>query len=490
MGVPLANRHRKAFEKLVGFFVNTGVVRSNINPLTPFSEFAKRTHQDVLTIAENQDIPFDLIVDKVSKEHDLSRSPLFQVMFDLQRLPFINLKLDEIEISPYDFQIDISKFDLLFLLTDYQNHLKVAIEYNTQIFANDTVSLWANYYMEFMTQVANTPEQLIKDLKLISPTQEKKLISEIRSFRQPYPNDKTVVRLFEDQVKKTPDAVAVRYKGRDFTYQQINNMANQLAHYILNHFPSSKPLIGLLMNKSHLLIVAILGIIKSGKGYLALDPKYPTQRIAFILQDTQTELVITDGEMKKNLPVERVKILPLDEKWPEIENQDEHNPGLTISPEDIIYTMFTSGSTGIPKGVVVPHKAVIRLVFNQNYADFGPEEHIGFLSSIAFDASTFEIWGALLHGAILSIFPHLKPSLSEIARFIIEEEISLQFITTGLFHLLIDEQLDSLVTIKQLLAGGDVLSPVHLKNYSRKCPKVIILFLFTVLQRTRPIQQH
>ena len=471
VGVPLANRHRKAFEKLVGFFVNTGVVRSNINPLTPFSEFAKRTHQDVLTIAENQDIPFDLIVDKVSKEHDLSRSPLFQVMFDLQRLPFINLKLDEIEISPYDFQIDISKFDLLFLLTDYQNHLKVAIEYNTQIFANDTVSLWANYYMEFMTQVANTPEQLIKDLKLISPTQEKKLISEIRSFRQPYPSDKTVVRLFEDQVKKTPDAVAVRYKGRDFTYQQINNMANQLAHYILNHFPSSKPLIGLLMNKSHLLIVAILGIIKSGKGYLALDPKYPTQRIAFILQDTQTELVITDGEMKKNLPVERVKILPLDEKWPEIENQDEHNPGLTISPEDIIYTMFTSGSTGIPKGVVVPHKAVIRLVFNQNYADFGPEEHIGFLSSIAFDASTFEIWGALLHGAILSIFPHLKPSLSEIARFIIEEEISLQFITTGLFHLLIDEQLDSLVTIKQLLAGGDVLSPVHLKKLFQKMPK-------------------
>ena len=471
IGIPLANRHRKEIEKIIGFFVNTGVIRAKIDPFKDFGSYAQHIHNDILLAAENQDIPFEKIVEVTEENHDISRAPLFQVMFDLQRIPFTKLEIDNLEIYPYDFKVDVAKFDLLFLLTDYHDHLKISLEYNTQIFADDTVALWIHYYAELLRQIARSPEKPISKLTLIPKEKESELVRHALSFRQKYPNDKSVVELFEKQVSQRPEAIAVSYSGKTFTYRQINQMANRLAHYIQHTYPTKQPYIGLFMNKSPWMITAIIAILKLGKGYVAMDAKYPAKRIAFILQDTATDLVLTDSELKNNLPENGFTFLAIDEQWEQIKGQPDANPDISIAPDYPMYVIFTSGSTGIPKGVAVPHRGVVRLVFNQNYIFLGPEETVGFLASIAFDASVFEIWAALLHGARLAIFPSQTPSLSEIGTFFQNEHISIQLITTGLFHLLVDGQLPSLINIRQILAGGDVLSPEHLKKLFSQMPK-------------------
>ncbi|NOX88828.1 MAG: amino acid adenylation domain-containing protein [Calditrichaeota bacterium] len=471
VGIPLANRHRKEIEEIIGFFVNTGVIRAKIDPWQSFSEYAKKIHDDLLSASENQDVPFEKVVERLKPDHDLSRSPLFQVMFDLQKMPFKSLKINGIEITPLDIEINVSKFDLLLLFSDYEDRIRVILEYNTDIFADETIRQYVRYFQILLRQAFRFPEKTLKDLTLFSEEEKKRWIAETRKTHVPYPRESSVVALFEEQVQKRPDAPALSFNGQTVTYAQLNAMANRIAHYLLKNFPTESPLIGLFMNKSPQMIAAILAVLKCGKGYLPLDPKFPRQRIAFILDDTKTDLILTESSMKQELQETPAVFLVLDELQSEIDWESDANPAIPVSPEDLVYVMFTSGSTGVPKGVSVSHRSVIRLVKNTNYANYSPDEVTGFISSVVFDASTQELWGALLNGGRMAIFPGQTPSLQEIADFFTREKVSIQFITAGLFHLLVDEHLPALLNIKQLMAGGDVLSVSHVKRLLENLPK-------------------
>jgi aspartate racemase len=288
------------------------------------------------------------------------------------------------------------------------------------------------------------------------------VLLEFNNTRTPYPGDQCVHTLFERQAENTPQQIALVDRNHSLTYEELNLRANRLAHYLLSLGVGSETLVGLSLRRSPDLIVSLLAILKAGGAYLPLDPDYPTERLALMLEDAKVPLLITESSLIDRLPANQAKIICLDrESMPEGNTQ---NPAGEAKADSLAYVMFTSGSTGKPKGVMIEHRSIVRLVKETNYADFSSDQVFLQFAPITFDASTFEIWGALLNGAQLAIMPDGVPSLEELGRTIREYKVTTLWLTAGLFHLMVDERIEDLRPLRQLLAGGDVLSMTHVQK--------------------------
>jgi amino acid adenylation domain-containing protein/thioester reductase-like protein len=270
--------------------------------------------------------------------------------------------------------------------------------------------------------------------------------------------------LFEAQAAQTPDAIALTFAGQQMSYCELNRRANQLAHYLQRQGVGPDVLVGLCMHRSMELIVGLLAILKAGGAYVALDPTYPAERLAFMLADTQVPVVLAQQHLVASLPSSQSQVLCLDTASDWLDQEPTSNPTNQATPTSLAYVSYTSGSTGTPKGVCVPHQGVVRLVRNTNYAELTASDVFLQLAPIPFDASTLEVWGSLLNGARLVIMSPQPPSLAELGQVLRQEEVSILWLTAGLFHLMIDEQLESLCQVRQVLAGGDVLSVPHVRQ--------------------------
>jgi amino acid adenylation domain-containing protein len=279
----------------------------------------------------------------------------------------------------------------------------------------------------------------------------------------PLPRDLAVHELFEAQASATPDAVAILFEDRELTYAQLNEGANRLAHHLIRLGVARGDLIGLCMQRSPEMMIGLLGILKAGGAYVPLDPVYPDERLAFMLRDTATPWILAHGPTASRLtPFDRqTGVLCLDAQAAAIAAEPAHNPVIGTTANDLVYAMYTSGSTGLPKGVLVEHRAVIRLVRETDYCHFGPREVFLYHSPLAFDASTFEIWGPLLNGARLAVLPPVPPTPDELAAAIRRHGVTTLWLTAGLFHLVVEQRVQALSPLRQLVAGGDVLSPGH-----------------------------
>jgi len=275
--------------------------------------------------------------------------------------------------------------------------------------------------------------------------------------------NRTVHELFEELAAATPDAVAVLFQDQQLTYGQLNERANRLAHHLLGLGVSRRNLIGLCLERSLEVVVGMLGILKAGCAYVPLDPSYPDERLAFMLHDAAVPLVLAHRPTADRLArvARQTRILCLDANAARIAAEPAHDPAAGATAEDLVYVMYTSGSTGTPKGVLVGHRAVVRLVRDTDYCHFGPEEVFLHLAPLAFDASTFEIWGPLLNGGRLAVLPPAPPTPDEIAAAIRRYGVTTLWLTAGLFHLVVDHCALALAPLRQLVAGGDVLSPAH-----------------------------
>jgi amino acid adenylation domain-containing protein/non-ribosomal peptide synthase protein (TIGR01720 family) len=300
--------------------------------------------------------------------------------------------------------------------------------------------------------------------KLLIETKQYKLLVEWNNTQSDYPRDKCIHQLFEEQVKRSPNSIAVVFEGEQLTYGELNAKANQLAHYLQALGVKPETLVGICVERSLEMVVGLLGILKAGSAYVPLDPAYPSERLAFMLEDSRVPVLLTSIQQQKILPQQSGRIVYLDKDWEEIVQHSDQNPCSKVVPNNLAYVMYTSGSTGKPKGVSIVHKGVVRLVKAANYANFDAEETFLQLAPISFDASTFEIWGSLLNGARLVVMPPYKASLQELGQVIIQYQVTTLWLTAGLFHLMVDEQLESLKNVRQLLAGGDVLSVPHVKK--------------------------
>jgi amino acid adenylation domain-containing protein len=292
-----------------------------------------------------------------------------------------------------------------------------------------------------------------------------------------YPREKTVAAIFEEIAAAHADAVAVNFADSRLTYAELNARANLLAHRLRQLGVGPESIVGCCMKRSIELIVSLVAVLKAGGAYVPLDPAYPKERFDLLVRNTGTRLILTQSSLESSLPILRdVQVLCVDDTVRDAASDSAAgNPLCVGGPTNLAYVMHTSGSTGNPKGVLVENRAIVRLVRNTNYCAFGPQEVFLFFAPISFDASTFEIWGALLNGGRLVVMPPDASSLDALAQAIREYEVTTLWLTAGLFHLMVEQQLDGLRPLRQLLAGGDVLSPSHVQTFLESVPDTALI---------------
>jgi amino acid adenylation domain-containing protein len=315
---------------------------------------------------------------------------------------------------------------------------------------------------------ASNPEQQLRGEESLTDAQRHKLLVEWNNTTREYPQDKCIHQLFEQQVERSPDAIAVVFEDKQLTYRELNQRANCLANHLKTLGVGPEVLVGICVERSPLMVVGLLGILKAGGAYVPLDLAYPSERLAFMLEDASVQVLLTQTRLVESLPSHLARVVCLDTDWETINQHNHENLTSGVIANNLAYVMYTSGSTGLPKGVSIIHRGVVRLVKGANYADLSAEQVFLQVAPISFDASTFEIWGCLLNGARLVIFPSSTPSLEQLGQAIRQYQITTLWLTAGLFHLMVDERLEDLKPLCQLLAGGDVLSVPHVQKFLLK----------------------
>jgi amino acid adenylation domain-containing protein len=475
VGTPIANRDRTEIEGLIGFFVNTLVLRTNLSNNPNFRELLQQVREVTLGAYAHQDLPFERLVEELQIKRDLTHNPLFQVMFVLQNAAAEVIELPELNLEVLKAEKNTAKFDLTLSLTETEAGLKGDLEYNTDIFNADRITRIMGHFQVLLEGIVTNPEQRLSTLPLLPEKEQHQLLIEWNNTENDYPQNQCLHQLFEAQVEKSPDAVAVVFEDQQLTYRELNTKANQLAHYLQKLGVKPEVLVGICVERSLEMVIALLGILKAGGAYVPLDANYPPERIQDILSDSQVEILLTQEHFLGLLPTDKVKIIPLKLDNELLANYTQENLTVALQPDNLAYIMYTSGSTGKPKGVSITHRGVVRLVQNTNYASFKANDIFLQLAPIAFDASALEIWGSLLNGAKLVVMSPQTPSLQEIGKVIRQSQVTILWLTASLFNLLVDKQLDNLQSVRQLLVGGDILSVFHIQKSFHKLKQCTII---------------
>ena len=485
VGTPIAGRNQVETEGLIGFFVNSLAIRTNLSGNPSFRQLLSQVREVALGAYDHQDLPLEKLIEELNPERDLSRSPLFQVMFAFQNTPSQPWELPGLTITPLEVHSGTSKFDLTLELRETSEGIKGGIEYNTDLFKPATITRMLGHFQVLLEGIVANPEQCLSDLPLLTSAEQHQLLVEWNNSQTDYPNNTCIHQLFEAQVERTPDAIAVVFENQQLTYRELNCRANQLAHYLQNLGVKPEVLVGICLERSPLMLVALLGILKAGGAYVPLDPDYPAERLAFMLEDTQLPVLLTQQSLVEKLLTNQAQIVCLEADWDKINCQNEDNPTCNATADNLAYVIYTSGSTGKPKSVAVPHQAVTRLLFNTNYIQLEPDDKIAQVSSTSFDAATFEIWGALLHGGKLVLIPKdVLLSPQDFARQLREQEISVLFLTTALFNQLASTVPQSFKNLRYLLFGGEAVDPRWVKEILKKAPPQRLLHVYGPTEST------
>ncbi|EEF58139.1 non-ribosomal peptide synthetase [Pedosphaera parvula] len=473
VGTPVANRNRSETEGLIGLFVNTLVLRTEISGSQTFKDFLIQVRNTMYEALEHKEASFEKLVEELNPERNLASNPIFQVMFLIETNPARELKLPGLKIEPLPIDEGTAKCDIILFIADREDRLAPAVEYNTSLFDAATMDALLEHFQVLVEGIISDPNQRICDLPILTAAERKKLLVEWNSTGTEYPKDKTISQLFAEQAAARPDAIAIVFENKKLSYRELNEQSNQLAHYLIKTGVQRDDLVGICLERSCELIVSLVAILKAGAGYVSLDPTYPKERLSWMLEDAESRIILTDSSLAKALPIAVngleqngciPKIICLDEEWKAITGQSLDCPTQDCDSESIAYVCFTSGSTGRPKGVCIPHRGVVRLVKCTNYASMTEADTFLQFAPVSFDASTFEIWGALLNGARLVVFPPKFTSLAELEEFIQKQQITILFLTAGLFHQMVEEQVECLKGLRVLLSGGEVLSTRHVQK--------------------------
>ena len=296
--------------------------------------------------------------------------------------------------------------------------LRGSLQYNTDLFDDTSISRMSGHLQTLLKSLVADPEQRISELPILTDAEKRQLLVEWNDTKKDYPQDKCIHQLFEEQAERTPDAVAVVFEDQQLTYRELNSRANRLAHYLQKHGVGAESLVGICADRSLEMVVGLLGILKAGGAYVPLDPEYPKERLAFMLEDTRAPVLLTQQRLVDGLRAHNADVVCLDRDWEEVAAESDKNPISGTAADGLAYVVYTSGSTGRPKGVEVRHQAVLRLLIGIDYVRLDANQTFLQLAPTSFDASTFEIRGALLHGARCVLFPGKVPSPSELGNIL------------------------------------------------------------------------
>ena len=476
IGTPIANRDIPEFSNIIGMFVNTLAIRKSINTQKNFTQFVNEVKEKCLMCFEHQNFPFDELVKHLDINRDPSRNPIFDTMFiyqnDIMDLP----QIDNQKLKYYIPDSKTSKFDLSLEIIPQNNEFLLNIEYYSDIFSKEYIENFIGHYTEILNKIAENPKEKITNISMISLAEYEKIVFDFNNVNFDYPKNIGVAELFENQVLKTPFKTALVFENEKFTYFELNQKANQLAHFLEVEKFNTEEIICVLLDKSIESIVALLAILKLGCAYLPIDIHYPKERIDYIIKNSNSKYLLTTRNLinKSNSLVKTICIdLDTDIIY---KTNNVDNPNYKANGNNLAYIMYTSGSTGNPKGVMIEQKSIIRLVKNPNFITFSDNDRIIQTGSIVFDAATFEIWGALLNG--LELYVLKTETLLDIKKFeeyLTKNKITIMWLTAPLFNQICEENPNIFNNLKYLLTGGDVLSPRHINMAKNNNPDLTII---------------
>jgi amino acid adenylation domain-containing protein len=456
---PIAGRGRMETEPLIGFFVNTLVLRTRLSGQTSFNELLESVRKTTLEAYAHQELPFEKLIEHLQPERSLSMTPFVQTMFVVQNALSDDLRLPGIVAAPLEVDNGTAKFDLTLTVLDQQSTLAACMEYNTDLYDETTINRMLSHYQVLLEAVVENPDRAIGSLPLLTGAERHQLLTEWNNTSAAFPREVPVHRLFEAQVERNPGAVAIVDGGVQLTYEELNGRANQLARRLQRAGVAPGKFVGVYLDRSADLIATLLAILKCGAAYVPLDQSYPGERIAFMLDDAQLEVLVTESRFTGSLPTRpSTTCVYLDREWDGARQESGENLAIDNGGGTPAYVIYTSGSTGKPKGVIVPHRGISRLVINTDYLRLGPDDVVPQISNCSFDAATWEIWGPLLNGARLVILSkETAISTADFAASIRSHGITTMFMTTALFNQHASQSPAMFRPVRHVLIGGEAL---------------------------------
>ena len=467
VGVPVSGRNKPGFDEALGCFINTLALRTELSGEVTFRELLAQVRDLTLEAFDHQDLPFEKLVEAAQAVRDISHTPLFQVMFNLQNTGAPAANLPNLELTLFEIDNGTAKFDLTLDLAETADGLEGLIDYNADLFDAATIQRMTGHFEQLLAAVTRNPAQRISALSLLTPAEEQ-LQGEWNRTDKVYPPPHCIHHLFEEQVARTPHAPALYFEGESLTYDELNARANQLAHYLRSLGVGPETLVGVFLDHSLEQIVALLGVLKAGAAYVPLEPTLPSARLSFMLADTGVPVVLTVQALAESLPGANLQVVCMDGVAEELAGQSASNPSTAVGPDNLAYVIYTSGSTGQPKGAMLHHRAACnRLIWGIREYSFGPTDAILYQVPLSFDVSVSEIFTALLSGArVIITRPGGHQDSAYMVKLIAEQHVTHTDFVPSMLQILLDEEgSERCNSVRLIISGAEALTAEMLDRF-------------------------
>ena len=483
VGTLIANRTCVEAEQLIGFFVNTLVLRADLSGDPSFHTLLERVREVALAAYEHQDLPFEGVLEALQPQRDLSHTPLFQVLFIFQNMPRYTPALAGLTLTPLEIDPETAKFDLTLDLTETPEGLRGWFEYNSDVFERSTIARLAEHMQTLLAGIIADPAQPLSSLPLLTADERHRLLVEWNTTSPNVLPGACLHQVFETQVVRTPEAVALYCADASLTYHEINSRANRVAHYLRTLGVRREMRVGLYIERSCDMVIGLLGILKTGAAYVPLDPTYPQERLAFMLADAQTSILLTQARLVAGLPERQAQVLCLDTDWPTIAAYSDQNPENWNTADDVAYLLYTSGSTGTPKGVLGVHGAVMNaLAWMWQTFPFAQDEVCCQKTSLSFGDCIQEILGPLLQGIPLVLIPdEVRQDPARFVRVLATHRVTRIILVPALLRLLLHASVELAQRLPSLtlwIASGEALSQDLWRRFREDVPHARLINLY------------
>ncbi|AOM78756.1 non-ribosomal peptide synthetase [Pedobacter steynii] len=452
VGSPVAGRRHADLEDIIGMFVNTLALRNYPKGGLNFREFLGDLRSGTLSCLDHQDFQYEELVEELKLTREMNRNPLFDVIFSYENFSTEVLDISGLTMTPYNHQERSSKFDLTLAVREGLESLSFAFNYSTDLFTTERIVRFGVYLEHIIEMILENPDIRLSDIKLSGEDEEAFLLALGQGAVRSYSEDQTVVHLFAEQVVSRPDAIALTFNDHHISYVELHKKSDYIANLLKEQGVKKGTLVPVFTERSSALIIGILGILKAGGAYVPIDPEYPESRVTFMLNDLNAKVILAGATFKSE---EDLIVLDLNKLLENYAPSSDSFLRESVGGGDVAYINYTSGSTGYPKGVMVPHRAILRLLDLENII-FSRDTVTLQLSSASFDAATFEIWPALLSGGRIVIYSEKHVDVKKINQLISKQQINTLWLTSGLLDQWVDSNIEDL-PLKYLLSGGDVV---------------------------------
>jgi len=475
-GTPMANRGHSAYKNIVGCFINPVVLQGDLSGNPSFKVLLSKTKRVVMNALDNHEYPFPKVVENIHIERDLSRSPIFQVLFNLLNRKSLGITADFynrdsrecnhcneisfglLKLKPFPMSQEEGQFDLALEMIDTERNLYGVLKYDTDLFDHATISRMADHFQVLLNDVIDKPESKISELQILSDPELKKILIEFNNKGVDYPDSSSLHQLIETQCELNPDNTAVTFNDESLSYKKLNNHANQLAHFLRSIGAGPNTLIGIYLDRSPEMIIGLYGILKSGSAYVPLDPDFPKSRLIYMMEHSDASILLTQESLKNSIPLKGTNIVCIDSDWNKISGLPISNPECNVTPDDLAYVIYTSGSTGKPKGVQVQHRAVVNYLSSmQTTPGITADDTILAITTISFDISVTELFLPLIVGAKTHILS--KSILSDgnlLLQALRSSRSTIMQATPTTWQMLISSGWDTTTNLK-VICGGEAL---------------------------------